>query len=122
MTAVGIDVGKASLDVAIDGMCGVVRYDNAAAGIGKLITRLGNLVDARVLVEATGEYEDAPLEVCCDAGRWVSRINPRRSRDVARATGALAKTDAIDALLLAVMARMFHDRLRRYDAPAAWQR
>jgi transposase len=122
MTAVGIDVGKAALDVAVDGVAGVVRYTNTAAGIGKLVRRLAGVVDARVVVEATGGYEDALLEACCDAGLWVCRINPRQARDFARATGELAKTDAIDAQLLCLLSRMFSDRLRRYDAPAPWQR
>lgn len=54
-----------------------------------------------------GGYEDALLEACCDAGLWVSRINPRQARDFARATGELAKTDAIGARLLCLMARLF---------------
>jgi transposase len=112
MTAVGIDVGKAALDVAVDGVAGVVRYTNTAAGIGKLVRRLAGMVDARVVVEATGGYEDALLEACCDAGLWVCRINPRQARDFARATGEL----------LCLLARMFVDRLRRYDAPPLWQR
>lgn len=62
------------------------------------------------------------LEACADSGLWVSRVNPRQARDFARATGELAKTDAIDARLLATMARLFHDRLRRYEAPVPWQR
>lgn len=122
MTAVGIDVGKAALDVAVDGVADVVRFVNAPAGIGKLMRHLRKLTDARIVVEATGGYEDALLEACCDAGLWVARVNPRQARDFARATGELAKTDALDARLLAVMARLFHDRLRRYDAPAPWQR
>lgn len=122
MTAVGIDVGKAALDVAVDGVAGVVRFANARAGIGKLVRHLRKLADARIVVEATGGYEDALLEACCDAGLWVARVNPRQARDFARATGELAKTDALDARLLAIMARLFHDRLRRYDAPAPWQR
>ena len=69
--------------------------------MGKLVRRLQGVVDARVVVEATGGYEDALLEACCDAGLWVCRINPRQARDFARATGELAKTDAIDARVLA---------------------
>ncbi len=45
MTAVGIDVGKAALDVAVDGVAGVVRYTNTSAGIGKLVRRLAGVVD-----------------------------------------------------------------------------
>lgn len=121
-TAVGIDVGKASLDLAVDGVPGVVRLANTATGIRKLVVRLSKLDEPRVVVEATGGYEDALLEACCDAGLWVCRINPRQARDFARATGQLAKTDAIDAALLALMARLFHDRIRRYQAPPPWQR
>jgi len=122
MTAVGIDVGKAALDVAIDGVTGVARFANTAAGIRKLVRRLEVVADARIVVEATGGYEDALLEACCDAGLWVSRVNPRQARDFARATGELAKTDAIDARLLCLLARLFADRLRQYDAPVPWQR
>lgn len=122
MTAVGIDVGKATLDVAVDGVPGVVRLSNTAAGIGKLVRRLQEVPQARVVVEATGGYEEALLEACCDARLWISRINPRQARDFARATGELAKTDAIDARLLCLFSRLFADRLRPYQAPASWQR
>lgn len=122
MTAVGIDVGKAALDVAIDGMAKVMRFANNAAGIRKLVRRLGDVADARIVVEATGGYEDALLEACCDSGMWVARINPRQARDFARATGELAKTDTIDARLLCLFAGLFAGRLRRYEAPALWQR
>src|SRR6185312_3965087 len=122
MTAVGIDVGKRALDVAIDGAAGVVKFPNTAAGIRRLVRCLSGIADTGVLVEATGGYEEALLDACCDAGLWVARVNPRQARDFARATGELAKTDAIDARLLAIMMRLFHDRLRRYEAPAPWQR
>lgn len=122
MTAVGVDVGKAALDVAIDGVPRVLRFANTGAGIRKLVGRLSEVLEARVVVEATGGYEGALLEACCDAGLWVAQINPRQARDFARATGELAKTDAIDARLLCLMARLFVDRLRRYEAPAPWQR
>lgn len=122
MTAVGIDVGKAALDVAVDGAPGVVRYANTKVGIGKLVRRLETLEAPRIVVEATGGYEEALLEACCDAQLWVCRINPRQARDFARATGELAKTDALDAQLLALMARMFQGQLRRHVAPLPWQR
>lgn len=122
MAIVGIDVGKAALDVAVDGVAKVTRFANSGAGIGKLVRHLQALEASCIVVEATGGYEEPLLDACCDAGLWVSRINPRQARDFARATGELAKTDAIDARLLATLARLFHDRLRRYQAPAAWQR
>ena len=122
MQAAGIDVGKANLDLAVDGESGVVRFANSRAGIGKLVKRLEAIGANRIVVEATGGYEEPLLEACCDAGLWIARVNPRQARDFARATGELAKTDAIDARLLALMARMFGDRLRRHVAPPAWQR
>lgn len=122
MTAVGIDVGKASLDVAIEGRPGVLQFANNAAGIRKLVRQLAGLLEARVVVEATGGYEEPLLEACCDAGLWVARVNPRQARNFARAAGDAAKTDAIDARLLCLMARMFADRLQRYHAPLPWQR
>ena len=122
MRAAGIDVGKASLDLAVEGQPGVTRFANSRVGIGKLVKHLQALGAERIVVEATGGYEEPLLEACCDAGLWVARVNPRQARDFARATGELAKTDAIDARLLALMARMFADHLRRHVAPPPWQR
>lgn len=122
MTAVGIDVGKANLDVAVDGKPDVARFANSRSGITKLVKRLQAIGVSRIVVEATGGYEEPLLEACSDAGLWVARVNPRQARDFARATGELAKTDAIDARLLALMARLFADRLRPYVAAQAWQR
>lgn len=122
MTAVGIDVGKASLDLALDGQSSVTRFSNTRAGINKVVKRLQALKATRIVVEATGGYEEPLLEACCDAGLWIARVNPRQARDFARATGELAKTDAIDARLLALMARLFAERLRRHVAPPPWQR
>lgn len=110
------------MDLAVDGVPGVVRFANTRLGIGKLVTRLGKLDDPRIVLEATGGYEDALLEACCDADLWVCRVNPRQARDFARATGELAKADAIDARLLCLLSRLFADRLRRFEAPTPWQR
>lgn len=122
MRAAGIDVGKANLDLALDGETGVARFANNRAGISKLVKRLQAARAERVVVEATGGYEEPLLEACCDAGLWIARVNPRQARDFARATGELAKTDAIDARLLALMARIFGERPRRHVAPPTWQR
>ena len=122
MTAAGIDVGKANLDLAVEGQSEVTRYPNTAAGIAKAIRRLQVVKATRIVVEATGGYEEPVLEACCDASLWVARVNPRQARDFARATGELAKTDAIDARWLALMAQLFANRLRPYLAPPPWQR
>lgn len=122
MTAAGIDVGKANLDLAVEGQVGVTRFANTGAGIAKVVKRLKALGASRIVVEATGGYEEPLLEACCDAGLWIARVNPRQARSFALATGELAKTDAIDARLLALMARVFADRLRCHVAPLPWQR
>lgn len=115
-------MGKANLDLVLDGQAGVVRFANNRPGIAKLVKRLRGAKVDRIVVEATGGYEEPLLEACCDAGLWIARVNPRQARDFARATGELAKSDAIDARLLALMARMFGECLRRHVAPQAWQR
>lgn len=86
MRAAGIDVGKANLDMAVDGEPGVTRFANNRAGVTKLVKRLTAMGAERVVVEATGGYEEPLLEACCDAGLWIARVNPRqgprlRSRD-----------------------------------------
>ncbi|WP_454832677.1 IS110 family transposase [Pseudoxanthomonas wuyuanensis] len=112
MKAVGIDVGKANLDMAVYGQPKVQRFANTAAGIRRLLQRLQGLEEVRIVLEATGGYEDAVLAACSEAGLWVARINPRQARDFARATGQWAKTDALDARMLAEMAQVFSSRLR----------
>lgn len=72
--------------------------------------------------KATGGYEEPLLEACCDAGLWIARVNPRQARAFASAAGELAKTDEIDARILALMARLFAGRLRPYIATPSWQR
>ncbi len=61
--------------------------------------------DVRIVVEATGGYEDAVLAACAKEGLWVARVNPRQARAFARATGQFAKTDRLDARMLAEMAQ-----------------
>lgn len=121
MPGIGIDVSKATLDVAVDGVTGMQRFANTVTGIRRVLRMLGTLADVRVVVESTGGYEAAIVEACAQAKIWIARINPRQARDFARATGQLAKTDALDAGVLAEMARVLHARLRPYEAPPAWQ-
>ena len=112
MIAVGVDVGKAFLDVAIHGEPNVQRFKNTAVGIAKLVVQLKKRAEVRIVVEATGGYEEGVLEACAVAGLWIARVNPRQARDFAKATGQLAKTDALDAQVLAerVLPR-FHGQL-----------
>lgn len=98
---VGIDVAKATLDVAIGSDGELVQVENNEAGIAQLVKRLGEAAPALVVLEATGGYES--LVAAAVAGREIAIavVNPRQVRDFAKATGVLAKTDRIDARVLA---------------------
>jgi len=73
------------------------------------------------VVEATGGYEEAVLVACAEAGLWIARVNPRQARHFARAIGQLAKTDNLDARMLAEMVHAFHGRLRAHVPLEPWQ-
>lgn len=98
---IGVDVSSEHLDAAIGPQGPVQRFANTAAGIGKLIRRLGGLSVEVVLMEATGGWERVPAEALYGASLPVAIVNPRQVRDYARAMGVLAKTDAVDAKVLA---------------------
>lgn len=121
MTGAGIDVSKAMLDLAFNDAATVEHFHNTAAGIRRLVQLLRTRPGVRIVVEATGGYEEAVLAACAEAGLWIARINPRQARDFARATGQLAKTDNLDARMLAEMASVFHARLRRHVPAEPWQ-
>ena len=98
---VGIDVAKDRLDVSIGAAGAVWQVGNDAAGIGALRERLAELRPERVVLEATGGLERVVVGELEVAGLPVVLVNPRQVRDFARATGRLAKTDVIDAGMLA---------------------
>jgi transposase len=102
---VGIDVAKAWLDVAVGVTGPAWRAPSTAAGIEALVGRLRAARVVGVVVEATGGYEAALVAALQGAGVPVARVNPRQVRDFARATGRLAKTDRIDARVLAAYGR-----------------
>jgi transposase len=102
----GIDVSSASLDLADYPASLAESFTNDPDGIARLVERLRGQAVARIVVEATGGYE-LPLVVALhEAGLPVALVNPRQVRDYARALGILAKTDGIDA---GVLARFAHD-------------
>lgn len=121
MVGIGIDVSKATLDVAVAGQAPVRQFKNTTAGIAQLLKWLAGQPEARVVMEATGGYEEAALDACAHAGIWVARVNPRQARDFAKAIGQLAKTDSLDARVLAEMVDVLHARLRRHSPAPAWQ-
>ena len=98
---VGIDVAKATLDVAIGSDGEMVQVENNEAGIAQLVKRLGEAAPALVVLEATGGYESLVAAAVAGQGIAVAVVNPRQVRDFAKATGVLAKTDRIDARVLA---------------------
>lgn len=100
---VGIDVSKATLDVAILPLGRHFVVSNDEAGIDELLGGLEDPKPILVVLEASGGYERpvAAAIAASSAGIAVAVVNPRQTRDFARATGKLAKTDALDAKALA---------------------
>ena len=103
---VGIDVCQARLDVHTRPTEHIWTAPNTPAGIQALLTRLHPLQPTLVVVEATGGLEELLVTALRDHGIAVSILNPRQIRDFARATGTLAKTDRLDAALLAHYAQV----------------
>jgi transposase len=101
---IGIDVSKDSLDIFDAAAGGAARRGNTAPAIAGLVEDWAER-DAFVLFEATGRYDLVLRHALAAAGVRFARVNPGRARDFARAAGVLAKTDAVDARMLAVMAQ-----------------
>jgi len=98
---VGIDVSKAALDVYLRPSGEAFQVPNQDTGIAELVKRLHAFEIRQVIVESTGGFELDVAQALQDSGITVSLINPRQSRDFAKASGKLAKTDRIDAAVLA---------------------
>lgn len=96
MDYVGIDVSKHHLDLAMDG-AEAVRVANTAQGIAGLIEQVSQLRHPQVVCESTGSYTRLLARELGRSCIAMSLVNPRRVRELARASGQLAKTDAIDA-------------------------
>lgn len=98
---VGIDVAKAWLDVAVRPSGAQWRTPNAEADLPRLVEQIGTLAPRLIVLEATGGYERAVVAALAVVGLPVVVVNPRQVRDFAKATGKLAKTDVLDAHVLA---------------------
>lgn len=98
---VGIDVAQDHLDVAIRPSGEEWREEHTLDGIGRLVWKLQSHGVHLVVVESTGGLETALVGELAGAGVGVAVVNPRQVRDFARAVGRLAKTDALDAQVLA---------------------
>jgi transposase len=105
---VGIDVAKAWVDVAVVPTGHRQRVGTDVAALDGLVRELVALAPTVIVVEASGGYESALVSACGVAGLPIVVVNPRQVRDFAKALGRLAKTDAIDAEVLA----LFGERVR----------
>jgi transposase len=104
MSFIGIDVAKAQLEFAHRPSGATGRVPNDDSGIAALVAQVQAAGPALIVCEATGGYEAAVVAALATAGLPVVIANPRQVRDFAKATGQLAKTDAIDAQILALFA------------------
>lgn len=118
MFGIGIDVSKATLDVAVHGEQ-FRQFSNDKRGFLRLIRWLKTWPIKQVVLEASGGYERAALDALHAAGLPMVRINPARARRFAQGTGRAAKTDRLDATVLAQMSHLLP--LTRYVPPAPWQ-
>lgn len=115
---VGIDVAKAWLDVATTADS-PWRVPNSAAGLTELVRQLAGRAVHRIVLEASGGYETAAAAALHAAGFAVVLVQPVRARHFARALGQYAKTDAIDAAVLARMALLAVDDAPLWEPVAA---
>jgi transposase len=115
---VGIDVSKASLDVAVHRPATRWTVDYTEATLTPLVARLTALAPALIVLEATGGLEVPLVGAVAVAGLPVVVVNPRQVRDFAKATGRLAKTDTLDAAVLAHFAAAVQPAVRPLPAAA----
>lgn len=109
---VGIDVSKATLEVATYPDIQVRTFSNSQADVSAFLDHLKAHAPILVVLESTGGLEAWITGVLFDAGLPVVVVNPRQVRDFAKATGRLAKTDAIDAVVLAHFAGVIRPQIR----------
>lgn len=118
---VGIDVSKAHLDIAVLPTNERWQENNDQPGIGSLVEKLTQLQPTLIVLEATGGYEMAGACTLAAAKLPVAVINPRQARDFAKSLGRLAKTDKIDALMLARFGESVHPEPRNLPDEQAIQ-
>jgi transposase len=110
---VGIDVSKTDLDVAQWGQRAVTRYQNEPAGIVSVVEAFCKQADIElIVVEASGGFEQALVSELAAASLPIVVVNPTRVRNFARAKGQLAKTDKIDAQVIADFAQAIRPEVR----------
>ena len=116
---IGIDVAKATLDIAALPEGDTWSVTNDEPGLAELVPRLVLLAPTLVVLEATGGFETAAVAALAKGGLPVVVVNPRQVRDFAKALGRLAKTDRLDAAILAEFAQRVRPAPRPLLAAAA---
>lgn len=112
---IGIDISKNDFVVAIHQQKATFSFANSKEGINKFISDLGNnLTQSLIILEATGGYEMLVLSSLTNAGFLVHRADARKVKNFIRSLGGHAKTDAIDAKLIAHYGAERHNRLEVY--------
>ena len=109
---VGIDIGRDWLEVACGQQRQTASYANTAKGIAQLVSDLSIQAPKRIVLEASGGFEQALFDQLQAAGLPAALVNPTRVRRFAAAIGQLAKTDRIDAQVLAHFARTVRPRVQ----------
>ena len=109
---VGIDVSKSTLDVCIEPAVQTLHVAYDEAGIKQIVVRLKEVNPTLIVMEATGGLEVRIATELASQGLPVAVINPRQARDFAKATGQLAKTDKVDAAMLAAFAQAIRPQVR----------
>mgnify|MGYP001809760945 CR=1 FL=1 len=100
-TFIGLDIGKATIEVSIARLDQLQTITNDRSGLAMLVRQLRKIPNAHVILEATGGYERLAHERLTKAGIPTSVVNPIEVRQFIRGMGRRAKTDAIDAAMLA---------------------
>lgn len=108
----GIDVSKSTLDVCVEPAIQTLHIAYDAAGIGQVVGYLKEVSPVLIVIEATGGLEVPIATELASIGLQVAVINPRQARDFAKATGQLAKTDQVDAAVLAAFAKVIRPQTR----------
>jgi transposase len=119
--AAGVDVGRDFLDVALEPSGQVFRAENGPAGIGVVVTRLKRAGACRVVLESIGGYGARLVRALAEAGFEIGVIDPKRIRALRIAEGKQAKTDRLDAKLIARFALIMQDAARPVPSAKAFE-
>ena len=110
--SVGVDISKDTLDVYLHPTGAAHRFANTRTGRSGLIAWLAGFTIVRIVFEPTGPYHHAFERHLAEAGLPLAKVNPRQARRFAEAIGRHAKTDAVDAAMLARLAALLEPPVR----------